>query len=252
MVREQAKPSCTIHREMRTNMATRRTATTKAAPPPEVEEIEDLDVDEDLVDDEEVEEEAPKPKRRAPAARKPAVKKPAARRKAAVEPEPEDDDDEPEETPAPKRRDRSATKATAEKPQPAVKRPEVEYGTQWLVDHVNEECGTAYKAYDLRVLLRKMAKSGELDREVGADRSRYSFGGPNDKLVKAVVKKVGAGAVEAEKKASLDKLKDRTAAKAEAAGNVTPIKKRGRPAKAKPAQVDEEEDFDDDDVEELD
>lgn len=233
-------------------MVTRRTATKKASPPPEVEEIEDLEIDDldDVVEVDE-EEEAPKPapKRRAPAARKPAA------RKKAPEPEPEDDeDDEPEPTPAPKKRGRPAKSATAgEKPKAAPKRTEIEFGTQWLVEFVNDACGTSYKSYDLRVLLRKMAKSGELDREVGADRSRYSFTGESDPVVKAVVKKVKSGAVENEKKAALDKLKERTAVKnATAEGNVTPIKKRGRPAKPKPPVVDEEEDLDDDDVEDLD
>lgn len=221
-------------------MVTRRTAA-KPKPVPEVEEIEELDMDE-FEDD--VEEEAPKP---APKRRT------AARKKPAPAPEPEDAEDE-EPAPVAKKRGRPAKKPAgdgAEKPKAAVKRPEVEFGTQWLVDHVNGACGTAYKAYDLRVLLRKMAKNNELDREVGADRSRYSFTGEGDAVVKAVVKKVKSGAVESEKKAALDKLKERTAAKTD--DNVTPIaKKRGRPAKAKPAPVDEDEDLDDEDVEDLD
>jgi hypothetical protein len=232
-------------------MATRRTSTKRpAAPAPEVDEIEDLEVDELDVEklDDDVEEETPKP---APRRRAAAAKKPATRAKKAAPPVDEEDDDEEEEpAPAPKRRGRPAAKAPVEKPAPAAQRPDVEFGTQWLVDHVNEKCGANYKAYDLRVLLRKMAKNNELDREVGADRSRYSFTGPNDPVVKAVVKKVGDGAVEAEKKASLDKLKEKTAAKS-AGGNVTQLKKRGRPAKPKPP-VDDEEDLDDDDVEELD
>jgi hypothetical protein len=236
---------------MRINMVTRRTATKKPAPVPEIEDIEELDVDE--LDIEEEPEPKPAPKRRAPAARKP-----AARKKAAPPPEPVDDDDEeddePEPAPVAKKRGRPAKSATAEpKPKPAPKRPEVEFGTQWLVDHVNAACGTSYKPYDLRVLLRKMAKNNVLDREVGTDRSRYSFTGPDDAVVKAVVKNVKSGAVEAEKKTALDKLKERTAVKEPAAtGNVTPIKKRGRPAKPKPAPVDEEEEYLDDDVEELD
>jgi hypothetical protein len=237
---------------MRINMVTRRTATKKPAPVPEIEDIEELDVDELDIEEEEEPEPKPAPKRRTPAARKPAA------RKKAPSPEPVDDDDEeddePEPAPAAKKRGRPAKSATAEpKPKPAPKRPEVEFGTQWLVNHVNEACGTSYKPYDLRVLLRKMAKNNELDREVGSDRSRYSFTGPDDAVVKAVVKNVQSGAVENEKKAALDKLKERTAAKEPAAtGNVTPIKKRGRPAKPKPAPVDEEEYLDDDDVEELD
>jgi hypothetical protein len=236
-------------------MVTRRTATKKAAPPPEVDEIEDLEIDD--LDDVEVdeEEEAPKPapKRRAPAARKPAA------RKKAPEPEPELEDDdvddgadeESEPAPAPKKRGRPAKAPGGEKPKAAPKRTEIEFGTQWLVEYVNGACGTSYKSYDLRVLLRKMAKSDELDREVGADRSRYSFTGEGDPVVRAVVKKVKSGAVENEKKAALDNLKERTAVKKAAAdGNVTPIKKRGRPAKPKP--VVDEEDLDDDDVEDLD
>lgn len=227
-------------------MATRRTTTKArpAKPAAPVEEIEDLELDD--VEEEEVEE--VKPVRKAPARRKPAAKK-------APEPEPEEDDlDEDEEDeepePAPKKRGRpaAAKKAAAdEKPRAASKRPEIEFGTAQLVDHVNVVCGTAYKAYDLRVLLRKMAKNNELDREVGEDRSRYSFSGPKDPVVIALVKKIKSGAVEESKKEAIDTLKAKVAAKK--GDNVTSIKKkRGRPAK--PAVADEEE-FDDDDVDDL-
>lgn len=180
----------------------RRAAAKKPSAPPAVEEIEDLDEDE--VDEDEVEEvEEEKPKA---AAKKAAKGKPA--------------------------------KGKAEKA-PAK---EVTNGTQWLAAHVNEQLSTEYKPYDLRVILRKMAKDGSLDRAVGDDRSRYDFSGPNDPVVRALIKALKSGDLERERKAKLDALKEGRG----------PAKGKGKKATA-PADDEVDEDLtDEDEVDELD
>lgn len=156
-----------------------------------------------------------------------------AKAKPAPEPEideiedlEEDEVEEVEEKP----RKRSAKKATAKTDEnvdgkKASARKEVTNGTQWLAEHVNKLLGTEYKAYDLRVILRKMAKDGTLDREVGEDRSRYDFEGPKDPVVLALVKKLKAGDLEKDRREKLAALKDKKA--------------KGKKAKAKSEDDDE-------------
>lgn len=141
----------------------------------------------------------------------------------------DDDADEVEDAPAPKKSTKAKAKAAAKDDKPA-------FGTSELAAHVSEATGKSYDGKAIRVLLRKMAKDGVIERTVGEDRARYSFTGPNDPQVKAIVKAVKAGAIEAEKKAGLDRAKASKEAKA------------GTKAKAKPAPAEVE----DDDVEELD
>src|SRR6476620_2509458 len=72
----------------------------------------------------------------------------------------------------------------------------IEYGSAWLVDHVNTEAGTSYTASTLRILLRKLTKDGVLSRD-SEGRQRYNFPkGANDPQVKAIVKAVKGGAAE--------------------------------------------------------
>lgn len=114
---------------------------------------------------------------------------------------------------------KKTVKKTSKKAAPAKAEKKAEAptnGTQWLAEHVNKVLGTEYKAYDLRVMLRKLAKDGTLQREVGNDRSRYDFSGPNDPVVKAVIAKLRDGDLEKEKKAKLNALKDRKSKKAKA------------------------------------
>jgi hypothetical protein len=66
-------------------------------------------------------------------------------------------------------------------------------GASWLAEHVNEELGTEYTAANIRVILRKMAADGDLEREVGTDRARYQFTGEKDPTVRAVLKRVRSG-----------------------------------------------------------
>jgi topoisomerase IA-like protein len=205
---------------------------------------------------------------------------PRGRRTAPVEPEElEDDveeledvdeeieeldvDEEPEELedePAPKRGRKAApAKAAAAKKAPAKKAPatkkappareEIEFDSNWLAEYVNEAVGTDYDGRAVRMLLRKLAKDEVITREIGVDRSRYSFTGPADPSVKAVLRLARAGGVEDEKAAALEKARAAKAAKAKAApakATKAPARKAAAPAKAtrarraRPADDDEE------------
>jgi hypothetical protein len=142
---------------------------------------------------------------------------------------PDDDldlDEDEAEQPAPATRARKAAAKPAKKAA-AKAAPKAEgsgFDSNWLATHVNESVdGSTLTARDVRMLLRKMAKNGELAREVGTDRSRYDFPkGANDPTVKKVVLAVKRGELAAEKKAGLDSAKAAGAAKKAAA---TPAKK---------------------------
>jgi hypothetical protein len=127
----------------------------------------------------------------------------ATRRKTTkpVEPEVIEDDDafeeladvdevEEDEAPAEKpKRGRKAATTTA----PA--KSSTGLGSPWLAEHLTETTGKQFDARSVRMLLRRLAKDedGPLAREVGSDRSRYEFRGPNDPVVKAIVKMVKEG-----------------------------------------------------------
>lgn len=114
-------------------------------------------------------------------------------------------------------------------------------GTAWLAEHVNEQCGTSYSSYQLRILLRKLVKEGVLDpREAG----NYSFSGVRDPQVIAVVKAVKNGALEKEKKEGVAKAKK---ASADAAEEAAPKPRRPRAKKA--AEPEPEPEVEDDEVE---
>lgn len=240
---------------------TRRTAPAKtklAAVPDEVDELEEDEVEETP---------APAPRRRR-VAKKPVevveeddddleeddeepapVKKPVRRRRAA-DPVVEDDEDEDDEPVAPVKKRAPAKAAVAAKAKPAAEAPQ--FGTAWLAEHIEAKTGKAYSPYDIRALLRKLAKNGTIDREVGVERARYSFKGAKDPVVVELIGMVNSGEIEAAKKASLDKLKEKAAAKAPAKKAAAPAKRTR--AKAKPAPVEDDEDVEelDDDFDELD
>lgn len=123
--------------------------------------------------------------------------------------------------------------------------PKIEFGTKELAAHVNAETGSSYDAYNLRILLRKLTKDGVLERTESEGRSRYSFTGPDDAQVIAIVEAVKSGAAEKAKEERLEKLKaDRKEKK--------PATKKAAGKKAKAAEVEPEaEEEDDFDVEEL-
>lgn len=152
-----------------------------------------------------------------------------------------DELEEVEETPAPKAR---ARKATTAKATPAKADDANPYNSAWLAAHVSEQTGVPVDSRSLRMLLRKMATAGELERVVGEDRNRYSFPkGANDPTVKAIVRKVKAGELTTAKREGLDKVKTTAAAKKAApAKDAAPAATRratakdATPAKAAPSR----------------
>lgn len=131
-----------------------------------------------------------------------------------------------EETPAPKKK-------------PA--REPVAFGTKELAAHVSEATGKEYDAYALRILLRKLAKEGVITRDDSTGRARYSFSGPKDPQVKAIVKAVKEGGAEKAKTERLEGLKETRKAKAK------PAKAKKTP-KAAPVEEVEEDDLDVEDI----
>ena len=129
----------------------------------------------------------------------------------------------------------------APKKKAAPKRPEIAFGTKELADHVNEATGSSYDAYQLRILLRKLAKEGVIERDDSSGRARYSFTGPKDPQVKAIVKAVKEGAAEKAKTERLEGLKETRKAKAK------PAKAKKAP-KAAPVEEVEEDDLDVEDI----
>lgn len=126
------------------------------------------------------------------------------------------------------------------------KAPEITFGTKQLADHINAETGSSYDSYALRVVLRKMTKDGILERNEADSRSRYSFTGPEDPQVQAIVNALKEGYGEKAKQARLDELK----AKREA-GKTTkkPAARKAKAAKAEPApEAVEDEDLEIEDI----
>lgn len=141
-----------------------------------------------------------------------------------------------------------ATRAKATKPAPVEKAPRaeaIEFGSAWLVEHVNAETESSYSASALRILLRKLTADGVLPEREG--RARYNFAkGANDPEVKAIVKAVKGGAAEKAKAERLEGLKEQRAAKAKAA----PAKKTRAPKAAVAAapEVEEEDELEVDEI----
>lgn len=147
------------------------------------------------------------------------------------------DDDDEDEDEAPKKK--------------KAKKQEVVFGASDLAALLAEKTGQNINARGLRVLLRKMARDGRINREVTAgNRTRYNWSGPNDPEVKKIIKAVEGGEIEEGKKEALAKLKKDKASKTE-----TPAKKKGKGKKAKkevepePVEEDDDEEFEDDDDE---
>lgn len=173
-----------------------------------------------------------------------------ATKKADPVAEVEDDDIELEELDAEVEEDAPTPKASKTKAAKAAKTKagradDPEFGIRQLCALLEERTGKAYQPREVRTLLRKMARdgSGRLDREVSADnRNRYSWSGPDDAEVKAVLKAVKGGEIEQGKKEALDKLKQQKAEKAAAT-------EKAAPKKAKAAKAPEPDEDDDEDVE---
>ena len=140
---------------------------------------------------------------------------------------------------------KSKAKAAAPaKAAPAPKAEAIEYGSAWLVEHVNSEAGTSYTASNLRILLRKLTKEGVLDRDSEGGRQRYNFPkGANDPQVKAIVKAVKSGGAEKAKAERLEDLKSKRTSKKAAPAKAS--RKKAAPV----AEVEEDDELEvDDDI----
>ena len=107
------------------------------------------------------------------------------------------------------------TKAAAPAPvEETVEATETEeiFGVAQIADLIKAETGKVVKTRDLRILLRKMARDGRLDREIVAgNRARWEFAGADDPDVEKVLEAYRNGELEADKKEKLDALKKRKA-----------------------------------------
>jgi hypothetical protein len=93
----------------------------------------------------------------------------------------------------------------------------VTFGVASLVELIKEKTGKEYSTRDLRTLIRKLAREDnpKVKREViPGNRTRYDWPkGEKDPEVKAILKAVSDGGIEAGKKEALDALKARKAEK---------------------------------------
>lgn len=129
-----------------------------------------------------------------------------------------------EEAPALKSKGKGKTSAPAEKATKAAPEPGSEFNSNWLAAYVTEETGVEVDSRTLRMLLRKMAKDGQLAREVGVERQRYIFPkGKNDPIVKIVIRRAKAGDLTAIKTEGLDKVKANKAAPAKSGKKAAPV-----------------------------
>lgn len=152
---------------------------------------------------------------------------------------PEEEEPEPTTTKRKAKATKSTGKTTIKK---AVDVPA--FGSTQLAAHITEATGQSYDARSVRVLLRRVAKdpNGPLKREIGAERTRYSFSGPDDPTVKAIVAMVKSGEAQKIKQEGLDSVKKKAAAKKAAAKAAAPAedeapKRKAKATKAAPAKA---------------
>ena len=126
---------------------------------------------------------------------------------------------------------------------------EVAFGASDLAKLANEKFDKSYDAKTIRTLLRKLARSGKLSREISPEnRTRYSWTGPDDPEVKMILKEIKGGAIETARNEALGALKEKKAA--ERAAKAAAAEKAGGKKAAK--KVAPPVDDDDDEVEDLD
>ena len=107
---------------------------------------------------------------------------------------------------------KAATAKATPAPEPEVAEEALVFGVTDVAELIKTKTGKVVKSRDLRILLRKLARDGRLDREIIAgNRARWEFDGPEDPRVEAIVEAFEAGELDADKKAKLDALKARKA-----------------------------------------
>lgn len=113
---------------------------------------------------------------------------------------------------------KTAAAKPAPAPEPEVVEEEEVFGVAGVADLIKVRTGKTVKTRDLRILLRKLARDGRLDREIVAgNRARWEFDGPDDARVATILEAYDNGELEADKKEKLDALKARKAAQKAAA-----------------------------------
>jgi len=142
--------------------------------------------------------------------------------------------EEEEEAPAPAKKTKGKAKTGPKHRAKSKNAPA--FGSKELAEHITSTTGHAYDARSVRMLLRRLAKdpNSPLRRSVGEDRERYSFSGPEDPTVKAIVQMVESGEAQRIKREGLEAVK----AKAEA--NKATKKTSGKKAKVQEEEVVEE------------
>lgn len=117
----------------------------------------------------------------------------------------------------------------------------VEFGASDLAKHLSELTGKTVTPRELRALIRKMAREDKprVEREIKAgNRSRYDWpGGLENAEVKAIIKAVTGGEMEADKQEKLKKLKEDKAKKKAAEGSKG---KKGKGKKEAEVEADDE------------
>lgn len=103
-------------------------------------------------------------------------------------------------------------------PEPEVAEEDEIFGVAGVAELIRVRTGKVVKTRDLRILLRKLARDGRLDRVIVAgNRARWEFDGPDDPRVAVILEAYDNGELEADKKEKLDALKARKAAQKAAA-----------------------------------
>lgn len=172
--------------------------------------------------------------------------KKAAAAKPAPAPEPEadeEDDDDLEELEEDEVQESTTTKRGAD---------DVVFGVADLCKLVSKGLPKPVTPRELRQLIRKMAreKDPRVNREITAgNRSRYSWSGPKDPEVLAIVAAFKGGELEADKQAKLAELKASKAKKAAAAPTAKPAVKSKKRAAAPVVEEDDVEELELDDDE---
>lgn len=139
-----------------------------------------------------------------------------------------------------------AAEAAPKKKKAAADDDEVVFGAADLAKLASKGREKPITPRDLRTLLRKMARDGRLSREITpGNRTRYSWSGPDDPEVRAILKALKGGELEQGKAEALAKLKEQKAAKQAAKAKAE--KKAGKAkAKVEVVEDDDDEDLDDD------
>lgn len=109
---------------------------------------------------------------------------------------------------------KASTKTAPAKAEPAKTPESTEevFGVAQVAELIKDRTGNTVKTRDLRILLRKLARDGRLNREIVAgNRARWEFAGADDPAVSVIIEAFENGELDADKKEKLDALKARKA-----------------------------------------